>query len=148
MAFETFIGSRYLRARQRQAFISLITFLSIAGVTVGVMALIVVIAVMSGFEAELKSRILGGQAHVMLMRHGGAFTQYRQVMEKVVGIDGVEAVTPYIYTQTMLRSANGTTGMIGLHPLNRTTIFPMDTPAMDPVAQRERVDQRQRPTPS
>ena len=118
MAFETFIAGRYLRARQRQAFISLITFLSIAGVTVGVMALIVVIAVMSGFEADLKSRILGGQAHVMLMRHGGAFTEYRQVMEEVAEIDGVEAVTPYIYTQTMLRSASGTTGAVlrGIDP--------------------------------
>ena len=118
MAFETFIAGRYLRARQRQAFISLITFLSIAGVTVGVMALIVVIAVMSGFEADLKSRILGGQAHVMLMRHSGAFTEYRQVMEEVAAIDGVEAATPYIYTQTMLRSATGTTGAVlrGIDP--------------------------------
>ena len=118
MAFETFIGRRYLRARQQQAFISLITFLSIAGVAVGVMALIVVIAVMSGFEAELKSHILGGQAHVMVMRHGEAFTGYQTVMKQVAAIDGVEAVTPYIYTQTMLRSANGTTGAVlrGIDP--------------------------------
>ena len=118
MAFETFIGSRYLRARQRQAFISLITFLSIAGVAVGVMALIVVIAVMSGFEADLKRHILGGQAHVMLMRYGEAFTDYRKTMTEVTKVDGVEAVTPYIFTQTMLRSANGTTGAVlrGIDP--------------------------------
>ena len=118
MAFETFIGSRYLRAKQRQAFISLITFLSIAGVAVGVMALIVVIAVMSGFEADLKRHILGGQAHVMLMRYGEAFTDYRQAMKKVSEVDGVEAVTPYIFTQTMLRSANGVTGAVlrGIDP--------------------------------
>ena len=61
MGFELYIGRRYLRAKQKQAFISLITILSIAGVAVGVMALIVVIAVMTGFEADLKSRILGGQ---------------------------------------------------------------------------------------
>jgi lipoprotein-releasing system permease protein len=118
MAFETFIGSRYLRARQRQAFISLITFLSIAGVAVGVMALIVVLAVMSGFEADLKRHILGGQAHVMLMRYGEAFTDYRETMKKVSTIDGVEAATPYILTQTMLRSANGVTGAVlrGIDP--------------------------------
>ena len=56
MGYELFIGGRYLRAKQRHAFISLITILSIAGVAVGVMALIVVIAVMAGFEADLKSR--------------------------------------------------------------------------------------------
>lgn len=118
MAFETFIGGRYLRARQRQAFISLITFLSIAGVTVGVMALIVVIAVMTGFESDLKSRILGGQAHVLLMRHGDDFTDYSRVMGQVEGLDGVEAVTPFIYTQTMLRTAHGTTGAVlrGIDP--------------------------------
>ena len=68
MSFEYFVGGRYLRARQKQAFINLITILSIAGVTVGVMALIVVIAVMTGFEADLKSRILGGQSHVQEAR--------------------------------------------------------------------------------
>ena len=63
MSFETFIGGRYLRAKQKQTFISLITLLSIAGVTVGVMALIVVIAVMAGFESDLKTRILGIESH-------------------------------------------------------------------------------------
>jgi len=66
MGFEFFIGKRYLRARKKQGFLSLITLLSIAGVTVGVMALIVVIAVMAGFESDLKSRILGVESHVVL----------------------------------------------------------------------------------
>ena len=70
MSFEIFVGRRYLRAKQKQAFISLITILSIVGVALGVMALIVVIAVMTGFEADLKVRILGGQPQVMIMRHG------------------------------------------------------------------------------
>jgi len=69
MSFEFFIGSRYLRTKQKQAFISLITVLSIAGVTVGVMALIVVIAVMTGFEYDLKSRILGVESHIVIMRY-------------------------------------------------------------------------------
>ena len=59
MSFEYLIGTRYLKAKQKQAFISMITVLSVAGVTVGVMALIVVIAVMSGVQDDLKSRILG-----------------------------------------------------------------------------------------
>ncbi len=118
MAFEYFIGSRYLRARQKQAFINLITILSIAGVTVGVMALIVVIAVMTGFEADLKSRILGGQSHVIVLRHGGKFTDYHQVMQAVEKIDGVVASTPFIYTQGMLRSKHGLSGAVirGIDP--------------------------------
>jgi lipoprotein-releasing system permease protein len=118
MGFETFIGRRYLRAKQKQAFISLITILSIAGVAVGVMALIVVIAVMTGFEADLKIRILGGQPQVMIMRHGGAFTQYRQVLQEVEKTPGVEAATPFIYAQIMLRSKNGASGAVlrGIDP--------------------------------
>lgn len=112
MAFEWFIGGRYLRAKQKQAFISLITYLSVAGVAVGVMALIVVIAVMTGFEADLKSRILGGQAHVVVMRASGPFTDYREIAQAIEGIAGVEAASPFIYTQVMLRASGATTGAV------------------------------------
>ena len=118
MGFESFIGRRYLRAKQKQAFISLITILSIAGVAVGVMALIVVIAVMTGFEAVLKSRILGGQSQVMLMRRGDTFSDYRRVLQEVEKIDGVKAATPFILSQIMLRAKQGTTGAVlrGIDP--------------------------------
>ena len=118
MSFEYFIGSRYLRAKQKQAFVSLITILSIAGVMVGVMALIVVIAVMNGFDNDLKTRILGGQSHIVLMRHGGAFIQYRQVMKEVENTKGVEAATPFIVTQGMLRSKAAAVGAVirGIDP--------------------------------
>ena len=118
MSFELYIGRRYLRAKQKQAFVSLITILSIAGVTVGVMALIVVIAVMTGFDADLKARILGGQSQVMLMRHGGGVKDYRMVMAKVEKTKGVEAATPFIVTQAMLRSKSGAAGVVirGIDP--------------------------------
>jgi lipoprotein-releasing system permease protein len=107
-----------LRAKQKQAFVSLITILSIAGVMVGVMALIVVIAVMNGFDADLKARILGGQSHIVLMRHGSAFKQYHPVLEKIANTQGVEAATPYIITQGMLRSKSGAVGAVvrGIDP--------------------------------
>lgn len=111
-SFELFIGGRYLRAKQRQAFISLITLLSIAGVTVGVMALIVVIAVMTGFEADLKSRILGVESHVVVMNHGGPFKDYRRVTAAVEKEEGVVAATPFVYSQVMLRSAAGVSGAV------------------------------------
>ncbi|MEW5909219.1 MAG: ABC transporter permease, partial [Thermodesulfobacteriota bacterium] len=112
MSFEYFIGRRYLMAKQRQAFISLITILSIAGVTVGVMALIVVIAVMSGFESDLKSRILMGQPHLVLMHHGGPFADYRRIQKQIETIEDVEATTPFIYSQVMLRSSSGVSGAV------------------------------------
>jgi len=112
MPFEIFIGSRYLRAKQKQSFISLITLLSIAGVTVGVMALIVVIAVMTGFESDMKSRILGVESHIVVMRHGGSFSGYRNVMTRIQATDGVRATTPFIYSQVMIRSARGVSGAV------------------------------------
>jgi lipoprotein-releasing system permease protein len=117
MAFEFFIGSRYLRAKRKQVFISLITLLSVAGVTVGVMALIVVIAVMSGFEADLKDRILGVESHLVVLRHG-PFTEYRSVLEKVDDTAGVVAATPFVYSQVMLRTASGASGAVlrGIDP--------------------------------
>jgi lipoprotein-releasing system permease protein len=120
MSFETFIGRRYLRAKQKQAFISLITILSVAGVAVGVMALIVVIAVMTGFEADLKTRILGGQPQAMIMRPGGDFTQYREMLQKVEKVPGVEAATPFIYAQIMLRSKTAASGAVlrGIDPVS------------------------------
>ena len=118
MSFEFYIGGRYLRAKQKQAFVSLITILSIAGVMVGVMALIVVIAVMTGFDADLKARILGGQSQIMLMRHGGGFKTYREVMDSVEKTKGVVAATPFIVTQGMLRSKSGAVGAVirGIDP--------------------------------
>ena len=118
MSFEYFIGGRYLRAKHKQAFLSLITMLSIAGVTVGVMALIVVIAVMAGFEADLKHRILGVESHVVLMRHGSPFSDYRGIFEQVINTGGVEAATPFIYSQCMLRSTSGMSGAVmrGIDP--------------------------------
>lgn len=112
MAFEYFIGRRYLMAKRKQAFISLITILSVAGVMVGVMALIVVIAVMSGFESDLKSRILDGQSHVVLMRYGDGFDDYRETIKRVEAVDGVVAASPFIYSQVMLRSARGVSGAV------------------------------------
>jgi lipoprotein-releasing system permease protein len=142
MSFEFFIGGRYLRAKQKQAFISLISYLSIAGVAVGVMALIVVIAVMAGFEADLKTRILGGQANVILLRYQGPFDAYREVMQRVDGVPGVTASTPFIYSQVMLRTAANTTGAV-LRGIDPATIggvlktlenvkLPESAPAGDP----------------
>jgi lipoprotein-releasing system permease protein len=112
MSYELFIGSRYLRARQKQAFISLITILSISGVMVGVMALIVVIAVMAGFESDLKARILGVESHIVVMKHGGQFAGKSELIKSIENIKGVSAASPFVYTQIMLKSSSGVSGAV------------------------------------
>jgi lipoprotein-releasing system permease protein len=118
MAFEWFIGTRYLRAKRAQTFISIITVISIAGVTVGVMALIVVIAVMTGFETDLREKILGVTSHIVLMQHGEGIEDHHALRKRVEKIDGVIAATPFIYTQVMLKSASKVSGAIlrGIEP--------------------------------
>lgn len=118
MPFEFFIGTRYLRAKRKQAFISLITVLSTSGVTVGVMALIVVIAVMTGAEADFRSRILGVESHLVVLRHGGPMPEYQPVISKIRRIKGVRNATPFVSAQTMIRSSNGVAGAVirGIDP--------------------------------
>ncbi|HEY3308161.1 MAG TPA: lipoprotein-releasing ABC transporter permease subunit [Desulfuromonadaceae bacterium] len=112
MPFELFIGLRYLKAKRKSTFISIITFISTAGVTLGVMALIVVLAVMTGFEEDLKEKILGTNAHVVVIRSGGAMEDYRQVMQKLTSMKGVVAATPFIYNQVMLSSGKNVSGVV------------------------------------
>jgi lipoprotein-releasing system permease protein len=112
MSFTWFVGSRYLRARQKQAFISLITFLATAGIAVGVMALIVVIAVMTGFESELQNRILGIESHVLVMRYGESISDIDATVASIESLDGVQSAAPFVYTQVMLRSPHGVTGAV------------------------------------
>jgi lipoprotein-releasing system permease protein len=135
MQFEYFIGVRYLKAKQKQAFISLITLLSIAGVTVGVMALIVVIAVMAGFESDLKTRILGVQSHIVLTRHGGQFSDYRNVIAELDKDDEIIAATPFIDSQVMLRSTSGVSGALlrGITPDSAGRVIQIfaDTPLQE-----------------
>jgi lipoprotein-releasing system permease protein len=147
MSFELYIGRRYLRAKQKQAFVSLITILSVAGVMVGVMALIVVIAVMTGFDADLKARILGGQSQVMLMRHGGQFKDYRTVIAKVEKTKGVEAATPFIVTQGMLRSKSGAAGVVirGIDPETAGQVMTTLEQVHLPALSTKRSDQRASP---
>ena len=112
MTFPWFVGSRYLRSRQKQAFISLITLLATAGIAVGVMALIVVIAVMTGFESELQHRILGVESHVLVMRYGEPVSDIDAAVQAIESIEGVRSAAPFIYTQVMLRSPGGITGAV------------------------------------
>lgn len=112
MPFELLIGLRYLKAKRKSTFISIITFISTAGVTLGVMALIVVLAVMTGFENDLKEKILGTNAHIVVIKSGAPMEDYKAVIEKLKGFKEVKAATPFIYNQVMLSSGKNVSGVV------------------------------------
>jgi lipoprotein-releasing system permease protein len=118
MTFELFVSLRYLLAKRRQTFISLVTIISIAGVAVGVTALIVVLAVMNGFQEDWRTRILGITSHVVVGSFVGTISEYQSVVEKVDKEQGVVASTPFIYTQVMISSGKNVSGAIlrGIDP--------------------------------
>ena len=112
MSFEPFIAKRYLLARQKQAFISVISLISILGVGLGVASLIVVVGVMNGFSTELRDKILGINAHMVAVVAGGAMHDYRESMARADAVPGVVGSTPFIYTEVMLSSSRGVKGVV------------------------------------
>ncbi|MBI5560067.1 MAG: lipoprotein-releasing ABC transporter permease subunit [Deltaproteobacteria bacterium] len=112
MSYEWFIGLRYLRAKRKTTFVSVITFISILGITVGVTALIIVLSVMTGFEDDLKGKILGINAHLVVMEFGGQTRDYKDLASKIKDVPEVAGVTPFIYRQAMLSSASGVVGVV------------------------------------
>jgi lipoprotein-releasing system permease protein len=116
--FEWFISFRYLRARHRQKFISLISLISVAGITMGVMALIVVLAVYSGFTNGLRDQILGINSHIIVQRLGGIIPEYTLMRDRIMTVDDVTGATPYLYAQTLLSGTRGGTGIVlrGIDP--------------------------------
>ena len=111
MSFEWFIAKRYLRIRHERRLVSMITVLAILGVAVGVMVLQVVIAVMSGFQAELKHRILGIEAHMVVMRYNEWISNYDQLIDRIEKEAGIQRAEPFVLAQGMLRSADGVQGV-------------------------------------
>lgn len=128
MRFEWFVCLRYLKAKRKQSFISLISLISVAGVTVGVMALIVVLAVMTGFTSEFRDKILGINSHVVVQDLGGTLPDYRTTAATIANIPGVVGVTPYIYSQAMLTGGAGGTGAVlrGLDPASATSVLDLN----------------------
>jgi len=112
MAYELFIGLRYLKAKRKQTFISVITFISILGITVGVTALIIVLSVMTGFEENLREKILGINANVVVTELGGKMRGHEEVSRRVLGVPGVVGATPFTYNQAMISAEGGVIGAV------------------------------------
>ncbi len=126
--YELFLGLRYLKAKRKQRFISVITIISVLGVMVGVMALVVVLSVMNGFRSDLMSKILGVNSHVLVLNLSGTFSGYQPVAEKVKKMDGVVAITPFVYTQVMLNNAGRVSGAVlrGVDPKSAAKVVSFD----------------------
>ena len=110
MAVELFIARRYLKAKRKEGFISLITFLSVAGVMVGVMALVVVIAVMNGAETEFRRRILGLEPHILVMNYNGTFENYDAVLRDIPGHPRIRDASPILFAQAIIRTRHAMSG--------------------------------------
>ncbi|MDH3391087.1 MAG: lipoprotein-releasing ABC transporter permease subunit [Desulfobulbaceae bacterium] len=129
MGYEWFISLRYLKAKRRQGFISLISIISVAGVAVGVMALIVVLAVMTGFTDSLREKILGINSHIVVQRLGNGITDYKGLSQEILQEKGVMAATPYTYSQTMLSAFDASAGAVirGIDPTTANDVLSLNS---------------------
>ena len=112
--FAWFVGLRYLTSRRRQGFVSFITMISVLGVTTGVMAMVVVLSVMSGLQNDLRDKILGTNAHVVVLRSGGAIEnpdELQRVLHEAGG-PAIVGTTPFIYNQAMLTTPSSVMGVV------------------------------------
>ncbi len=94
LPYQIFIALRYLKSKKKQKGISVNTLISIGGVAVGVMALLVVLSVMSGFHEDLQKKILGVNAHVVVLNYRGDMPEYEDVIEKIKGDRGYRFILP------------------------------------------------------
>jgi len=108
MPFELRIALRYLTARRKQAFISVISAISVLGVVVGVMALMVALGLMTGLQREIRSKILGATAHISIFRSGNEpFDNYRDVVKKARAVPHVLGAAPAVYGKGLMTTPGG-----------------------------------------
>ena len=120
MRYELKIALRYLRARRKDAFISITTVFTAVGVMIGVAALTMTLAVMGGFERSLKERVLSLSPQVQILNSQGSIDDYAEIEKKLAGVPGVNGSDAYIVGQAMLSSGRGIGGVVvrGIEPNN------------------------------
>ena len=112
MRYELFVALRYLRAKRREAFISLITWISTLGIAIGVMTLTITLAVMTGFEGDLRDRILAFNPHVSIWGQLGSIADPASVLETARAVPEVASAEPFIYGQLMLSTPTEFAGVL------------------------------------
>jgi lipoprotein-releasing system permease protein len=125
MRFETFVALRYLFALRKQSFISVISLFAICGVAIGVGALIVVIGVMNGFSTDLRDKILGVNAHILVTSMRGGISDYQELADQAKHVPGVTGVTPFVYSEVMLSTRTGVKGVVlrGIDPSTSSSVL-------------------------
>jgi len=118
LPYQLFIALRYLKSKKKYRAVSVTTAISISGVAVGVMALLVVLSVMSGFHQDLQKKILGANAHIIIRDYKGAIQSYEKTAEKLNGEKDIISYAPFVLGQVMVSSGNRTHGvfMRGIDP--------------------------------
>lgn len=118
MKFELFVAFRYLLALRKQAFISVISLFAILGVCLGVASLIVVIGVMNGFSHDLRDKIVGVNAHVIVSSFSSPLRDYQEIEKQALAVPGVVGATPFVYSEVMLSTPRGVKGLVlrGIDP--------------------------------
>ena len=111
--YEFFIARRYLAAKRKQAFISVITFVSALGFTIGVMALIIALALITGFQEDIQDKIIGLSSHVMVSDLSGeGLSDYPQLISKVENLRGVQSVSPVVYGTVLISGPSKNSGAV------------------------------------
>ena len=113
MGYELFVSWRYLRAKRKQIFISVISLISISGVALGVAALIITLSVMNGFRKDLREKIIGINSHIVVLdQRNMGLEEPITAQKKVERIEAVVAVAPFVYGQAILKSGDRTSGAV------------------------------------
>jgi len=110
--YESFIGARFLMTKRSSQVVSLITVITVMAVTIACVGMIVVMSVMNGFTADLRSKIIGANAHLMVFKYGKDFSEYKSVIEKTKDIFGVTGANPFVLNEGMVSSAKNLSGAI------------------------------------
>jgi lipoprotein-releasing system permease protein len=113
MNFELFVARRYLTARRKQAFISVITAISVLGIMIGVAALVIAIALITGFQEDVQAKILGATSHIMVQDLSSeGLGHYRQISEKIEAQKGIVSVTPVVFNEVLISGLVRTKGAL------------------------------------
>jgi lipoprotein-releasing system permease protein len=113
MSFELFVARRYLTARRKQAFISVITLISVVGIAIGVAALVIAIALITGFQGDVQDKILGATSHIMVSDLGGRGLEgYDEMAAKIRAVPGVESVSPVVYSTVLITGIGESSGAL------------------------------------
>ena len=126
MSFELFVALRYLFSRRKQTFIYIISLMSILGVAIGVGALVVVLGVYNGLTTDMRDKILGANAHAIVMSYvPSAFEHDQDLTQRIRSVDGVTGATPFIYTEVMLSAGGGVKGVVlrGIDPASAPEVL-------------------------